>query len=261
MKKITLVALFASFTNLFAINVIDNPTNDVINVNVSNKSVNRIVLPTKILDVAYSKEKGMDIQIADNQAFIKFLPIQKEKVRVVGKDKYEPVGEAEIVYDKAQSSEVFFVTESKTYSIALNPMDMEAETIIINDFSATKDTILKYESDDPYMSTMGKMTETILKGGTPQGYKVKKINKVVSKTNVLTTKELTSYDGVLYKAVLIEVENKTKNAVVLNPKDYIQIAKDTPRAISIYYGNEVNHLLPYSKAQVVIITKGGRNLK
>ncbi len=153
----------------------------------------------------------------------------------------------------------FFVTANRTYSFALNPKNMDAETVIINDFSAQKDEILKYESDDPYMSTMAKITESILKGGVPQGYKIKKINKVASSDKTLTTRELTNYDGLLYKATLLEVENKTDKAIRLNPKDYISIAKEAPKAISIYYNNEVNHLLPYSKAQIIIITKGGRN--
>ncbi|WP_270983110.1 TraK domain-containing protein [Campylobacter helveticus] len=260
MKKSLLLALALS-KSLFALNIIDNPSSDIININVSNSSVNRIVLPAQILDVVYSKEKGIDIKISDNQAFIKFLPIQKEKVRVTGKNQVEPIGEPEIVYDKAGNSEVFFVTASKTYSFSLNPKDMEAETIIINDFSASKEEILKYESDDSYMKTMAKITESILKGGTPQGYKTKKIDKVLSKNSTLITKELMNYDGVLYRATLLEVENKTDKAIVLDSKDYIRIAKESPKAISIYYNNEVNHLLPYSKAQIVIITKGGRNQK
>lgn len=246
---------------LFAVNIIDNPSSDVINVNVSNSSVNRIVLPSQILDVAYSKEKGIDIKISNNQAFVKFLPIQKEQVKNVSKDQYESVGEPEIIYDKAKSSEVFFVTADRTYSFVLNPKDIEAETIIVNDFSVSKGEILKYESDDPYMSTMAKITENILKGGTPQGYKAKKIDKILSSNEILVIKELMNYDGVLYKATLLEVENKTDKALRLDAKDYISIAKDSPKAISIYYNNEVNHLLPYSKAQVVIITKGGRGTK
>lgn len=256
MKKIILSSLVLS-SSLFALTVIDNPTSDVINVNVSNSSVNRLVLPSDILDVAYSKEKGIDIKISGNQAFIKFLPIQKDRVRQTG-NKLEPVGEPEIIYDKAQASEVFFVTASKTYSFALNPKNIEAETVIINDFSAQKDEILKFEREDAHTHTMTKITESVLKGGTPQGYKAKNINKIIQRNQLMNTKELISYDGVLYKATLLEVENKTDKAILLNPKDYIKLAKDTPKAISIYYGNEVNHLLPYAKAKIVIITKGGQ---
>ena len=51
--------------------VIDNPSTGTININVSQTSINRLVLPSKIIDIAYSKEKGLDIQLNENQAFIK----------------------------------------------------------------------------------------------------------------------------------------------------------------------------------------------
>lgn len=254
-KKI-LMALICSLTGAYAIIVIDNPPSDAIAINVSNRSVNRLVLPSQILDVSYSKEKGVDIKVVDNQAFIKYQPMLKQKVRVTGKNKEELVGQPETIYDRAESSEIYFITQAKTYSIVLNPVDMEAETIIINDFSASKEEILKYESDDPFVATMAKISKSIFTNGVPQGYKSKKINKILEKTATLETKELTLYNGVLYSVAVLEVRNRTDKALVLNPKDYIKFAKDTPKAISIYYANEVNHLLPYATASVVIITKG-----
>lgn len=253
-NKIFFISLFIGL-NLNAMVVIDNPPSGAININVSNRSVNRLVLPSQILDVSFSKEKGVDIKIVDNQAFIKYQPILKQKVKITGRNKEEPVGQPETIYDKAESSEIFFITQAKTYSIILNPTDMEAETIVINDFSANKEDILKYESDDPFVATMAKISKSIFTNGVPQGYKVKKINKILEKTSKLETKEVNLYSGVLYSVAVLEVRNKTDKALVLNPKNYIKFAKDTPKAISIYYDNEVNHLLPYSKASVVIITK------
>lgn len=253
-NKILFISLFIGL-NLNAMVVIDNPPSGAININVSNRSVNRLVLPSQILDVSFSKEKGVDIKIVDNQAFIKYQPILKQKVKITGRNKEEPVGQPETIYDKAESSEIFFITQAKTYSIILNPTDMEAETIVINDFSANKEDILKYESDDPFVATMAKISKSIFTNGVPQGYKVKKINKILEKTSKLETKEVNLYSGVLYSVAVLEVRNRTDKALVLNPKNYIKFAKDTPKAISIYYDNEVNHLLPYSKASVVIITK------
>lgn len=244
--------------NLKAIVVIDNPPSEAITINVSNHSVNRLVLPSQILDVSFSKEKGVDIKVVDNQAFIKYQPIIKEKIHRTSRNKEEVIGQPETVYDKAQSSEVFFITEAKTYSIILNPIEMEAETIIINDFSASKEEVVKYESEDPFIATMSKITKSIFTNGVPQGYKTKKINKIIENTSTLETKEINNYDGVLYSVSLLEVRNKTDKALVLNPKEYIKFAKQTPKAISVYYANEVNHLLPYSKASVIIITKGVR---
>ena len=253
--KRVLIAVACLFVSSQAIVVIDNPPSDSIIINVSNRSVNRLVLPSQILDVSCSKEKGVDIKVVDNQAFIKYQPYIKQKVRVTGKNKEEAVGQPETIYDKAESSEIYFITQAKTYSIVLNPVDMEAETIVINDFAASKEEIISYESDDPFVATMGKISKSIFTNGVPQGYKTKKINKVLLNTSFLETKEINLYSGVLYSVAVLEVRNKTDKALVLNPKDYIKFAKDTPKAISIYYANEVNHLLPYGTASVVIITK------
>lgn len=258
MIKKFIVALTCLFTGAHAIIVIDNPPSDAITINVSNRSVNRLVLPSQILDVSYSKEKGINIKVVDNQAFIKYQPMLKQKVRVTGKNKEEPVGPPETIYDKAESSEIYFITQAKTYSIVLNPVDIEAETIVINDFAASKEEILKYESDDPFVATMAKISKSIFTNGVPQGYKSKKVNKVLEKTATLETKEINFYSGVLYSVSVLEVKNRTDKALVLNPKNYIKFAKDTPKAISIYYANEVNHLLPYATASVVIITKGAK---
>ena len=238
-----------------ALTVIDNPPSDSIIINVSNHSVNRLVLPSRILDVSYSKEKSVDIKVVDNQAFIKYQPVLKQRVRTTGRGKEEVVGQPETVYDRAESSEIYFITQSKTYSIVLNPQDMEAETIVINDFASSKEEILKYETDDPFVATMGKLSKSVFVGGVPSGYKTKKINKVLQNTTMLETTELNIHSGVLFSVAVLEVRNKTNKALKLNPKSYIKFAKESPKAVSIFYDNEVNHLLPYSKATVVIITK------
>lgn len=240
---------------MFAVTVINDPTSETITVNVSNKSVNRIVLPSKILDIAYSKEKGMDIKISGNQAFIKYVPIQKGQVEVIAKDKVETIGEPEIVYNKAKPSEAFFVTEGKTYAFNFIPKNIEAETIIVNDFAKKAEEIVKYETDDSYISTLAKISQQILKGGSPQGYKVKQVNSLLSNTADLKIKEIATYDGVIYTASLIEVLNKTDKPKKLNPKEYIKYATRTPKSITVYYNNEVNHLLPFGKALVVIVAK------
>lgn len=266
MKKIITI-LYATTLYVFAagngVTIIDNPTSETINVNVSNKSANRIVLPSKILDIAYSKEKGVDIKPNENQAFIKFIPIVKEKVKISGKEKAEKIetmGEPEFIYDKAVASEAFFVTDGKTYALNLIPQDIDAQTIIINDFSKKVEEIVKYETDDDYMTILAKISQSILNGNSPNGYTVKKLNgETYTKDNIYKFHTTTSYKGVLYNAILIEVESTSKQSIVLNPKDFIQYANGTPRAITTYYGNEVNMLLPMNKAIVVIIGKAAKN--
>lgn len=257
MKNKVLLTLFA-FLSLaqfsFGAVVIDNPSSGTMNINVSQTSVNRLVLPSKIIDIAYSKEKGLDIQLNENQAFIKYVPTKKENIRTIG-NKAEVVGDPEILYNKAKGAEVFFITTSGTFSFALNPKNIEAQTIIVNDFSADKKEILRYETENDYVATLSKITESILKGGTPQGYKLKERPKILKDLKDITISYQNRYDGVLYQAHLLEVKNKTKEAIILNPKEFISLAEDSPKSISIYYDNEVNHLLPLGYAKVVIITK------
>lgn len=264
MKKIITI-LCATALYVFAagngVTIIDNPTSETINVNVSNKSANRIVLPSKILDIAYSKEKGVDIKPNENQAFIKFIPIVKERVKISGKEKTEKtetMGDPEFIYDKAVASEAFFVTDGKTYALNLIPQDIDAQTIIINDFSKKAEEIVKYETDDDYMTILAKISQSILNGNSPNGYTVKKLDGETYTKETYKFHKTASYEGVLYNAILIEVESTSKQSVVLNPKDFIQYANGTPRAITTYYGNEVNMLLPMNKAIVVIIGKAAK---
>lgn len=260
-KIITIIAFcLGSFNFLFATTIIDNPTSDSIEVNVSNKMVNRIVFPSKILDTSYSQEVGLVIQVYGNEAFIRYQPKIKEKVKKVGNN-VEVVGEPEYIYDTAKPTEIFFITETKTYSVALHPKSIDSETIIINDFRTEKQEILKYETEDNYITTLSKITESVLKGGTPQGYKVKERPKKLKDLKDISVSYVNLYEGVLYSAHLLEVKNKTKEALILNPKEFIAYAKDSPKSISIYYDNEVNHLLPLGYAKVVIITKTKKETK
>ena len=138
---------------------------------------------------------------------------------------------------------------------------IDSETIIINDFRTEKQEILKYETEDNYITTLSKITESVLKGGTPQGYKVKERPKKLKDLKDISVSYVNLYEGVLYSAHLLKVKNKTKEALILNPKEFIAYAKDSPKSISIYYDNEVNHLLPLGYAKVVIITKTKKETK
>lgn len=242
--------------NLFAVTIIQNPTSEIINVRVSNSSVNRIVLPFKILDISYSKEKGIKIKVVDNQAFIKYVPVIKQQVEKAGNQE-KKVGEPKVIYNKAKPAEVFFVTEKKTYAFNLIPRYIKAQTIIVNDYSKNIDKALKYETEDDYIKTLSKISKQVLLGKIPQGYDVKSINnEIISYNKDVKIKEISIYKGVLYNAHLFEISNKTDKSKKINPKAFISLVKNPPKAITVFYNNEVNLLLPFGKAYVVVITRG-----
>jgi len=255
MKKLVVFLVF--LVNAFAVTIINNP-HGLIRVNIAKKSVNRVVLPSKILDVAYSKEKGLIIKIVDNQAFLKYQVVKKQKFEQVAgaanPNALKPVDKPKLVY-KAEPTEVYFITKDKTYSFVFYPKNIKPQTIIVNDFEAKAKKIIKYETEDTYIKTLSKITKEVLNNKAPFGYKMFVKNEVVYSNKTFTTTLKTTYEGVIYKVSLFEVENKTSKPKKLNPKELYNLAKTTPISLAIFYDNEVNYLLPFSKAKVVIIEK------
>ncbi len=254
-KKLILVLAF--IVNAFAVVIINNPHN-TIKVNIAKKDVNRVVLPEKILDVAYSKEKGLIIKIVGNQAFLKYQVVKKQKFEQIAgaanPNSLKPVGKPQLVYN-AKPCEVYFITQDKTYSFIFYPKDIAPQTIIVNDFGAKTKSILKYETEDDYITTLAKLTKSVLNGLAPYGYQVIPVNRVVYKDKTFTTTLKTIYKGVLYKVLLYEVKNKSSKPYKLNPKILYNLADKPPLALTIFYNNDVNYLLPFSSAKVVIIEK------
>jgi len=256
MKKIIILTLSLIYS--FGLVIVNNP-NDTITIGISKTSVNRLVLPAKILDVTYSKEKGLTIKVVGNQAFLKYAPTKQQEFENIN-NQMKPTGKVKIVYDNAKTSEVYFVTEDKTYSFVFVPKKKKAETIIVNDLLANKQKVLKYETEDNYVSNLSKLTKSVLDNHPPFGYKLKEINKVVYKDNLFTTTYKTLYKGVLYNVNLYEVSYRGKKPIRLNIKNLYNLSKTTPKAISVYYGNKYNYLFSYGTAKVVIV-EGNSNVR
>jgi len=255
MKKIILV--LALIVNAFAVTIINNP-HGLIKVNIAKKSVNRVVLPSKILDVAYSKEKGLIIKIVNNQAFLKYQVVRKQKFeQIVGNanpNSLKPIGKTKLEY-KAEPTEVYFITQNKTYSFVFHPKNIKPQTIIVNDFASKAKEVIKYETEDSYIKTLSKLTKAVLNNQAPFGYKVFVKNRIVYQDKTFTTTLKSVYEGVIYKVSVYEVKNKSDKPYKLNPKILYNLAKTPPVALSIFYDNDVNYLLPFSSAKVVIIEK------
>jgi len=251
-----LTVLF-TIVSLNAAVIINNP-HGLIKVYLSKTSVNRIVLPEKILDLAYSKEKGLIVKVVGNQAFLKYKVEKEQKFEQIAgaanPNALKPVGKPVIKYI-AKPSEVYFITKDKTYSFLFIPKNIKPQTIIVNDFGAKAQEVIKYETEDSYIKTLSKITKTILNNQVPFGYKLKTLNKTVYKDKTFTTVLKNKYEGVLYQAYLFTVENKSAKPYKLNPKILYNLADKPPVSLTIFYNNQVNYLLPYSRAYVVIIEK------
>lgn len=257
MKKF--IALFIVACNLFATQIINNPNSSTMNLKLSSFAVNRIVLPAKIINLAYSQEKGVQIITDSNQVFIKWTPKQKITYKEEGSSLQNsrqkvPVKQ-EIVYKDFIALDLFVVTENGTYSFNLIPKNIPQQTVIINDFFQSKKEIIKYETENSYISTLSKITKDILLKSTVTGYEIKNINKVVSKKSYMEVKLVKEHKGLMYSAYEFNVSNKSNVRRNIDVKDYFSYVKEKPIAISVYYNNEFNELLPFSQAKVIYLYK------
>lgn len=130
-SKMLLLMVLATQTLFAGTQIIDN-LNDTKHISLSRSDVNRLVFPSPIKFQANSKEKDLTISVVDNEMYIKFTPyVESEQTRV--KDQVVETGEPKIIYHKAKASELFVVTENKTYSLIVHPKKQDATTIIFTE--------------------------------------------------------------------------------------------------------------------------------
>jgi hypothetical protein len=234
--------------------IIDNPT-DTITIKASRDSVNRIIFPSKILSKQYSKEKGLQVKSFGNEAFFKWIPMEEQVQQTVGGKTTTMPNESKVVYYKAKRAEVFFVTESGTYSVVFVPKKLDPQTIRINDGLAKTKSIVKYETQDPYKATLKKITKETFLGNIPYGYEEIKAQQRYSSDNleVIRTRVL---QGTLYKATHYKLFNKGETPVSLDERNYISLAKK-PLFVSVFYEKQLKELSPMDEAELVIVEQGG----
>ena len=79
----------------------------------SNSDINRVICPVDIKDAIYSEEKGMTVNLAGKNAFVKFLVARKE-----GKDMYSTT-----------PSELYVVCDGAVYTMIAMPSRIPAQTV------------------------------------------------------------------------------------------------------------------------------------
>lgn len=136
MKKIVAFSVLIS-SLLFANNTFEYK-DDGIRIRISKESVNRIVLPFEIKGKILSAEKNLKVETNGKEAYVKIMP---QEVQEIENNK---VVNSELIYPDNES-EVFFITDKKTYSITFVPDAIDSRTIYIADNIALKEDVLKTE--------------------------------------------------------------------------------------------------------------------
>ncbi|MFA6137439.1 MAG: type-F conjugative transfer system secretin TraK [Sulfurimonas sp.] len=136
MKKMLIVSLIVSA--LMAEEKTFEYKNETLRLRISKDSVNRIVLPAEITGKIFSQEKNLNVQLNNNEAYVKVIPIKKTEFTD------NKAAEAEIIYADNEA-EVFFITDKKTYSVVFVPDKIESRTVYIADSSLAKEDAVKIE--------------------------------------------------------------------------------------------------------------------
>lgn len=121
MNKLALSLMVGGFWSLSVIAAVSIPPGKSVNVNLSNRDVNRLhCINGDMNDVFYSEEKGLLVQNEGENAYVKFI------VKVTG-------DERDYVQDR---NELYVTCAGKVYTLLVTPMDIPAQTIDLLDQSA-----------------------------------------------------------------------------------------------------------------------------
>lgn len=269
MKKILLPILIAS--SMFADTQVFDNIQETVHINISNSDVNRLVFPYDIKYQANSKEKDLTISVVDKEMFVKFTPYI-ETVQSTVKDNVVQSGKPKILYDKSKASELFIVTEKKTYSIVLHPVKKESSTVFFNESFEEKKKAIFINKDAEYVENI---TNNILKPAMTN-QKIDGFDRVsvtndshkpihiASINTILTYKHAALYKG--YRYYVYEYEIKNPNEFILAIPDSKEILNDVVKTIkkkiiayTIYYDNRIYKMLPKGTAKLLIVTEGDIN--
>lgn len=148
----------------FSVVVLPEVTTEI---HLSSSDINRIVCPTEIKDVVYSKEKGLNVKITGKDAFVKFVVLKK------------PDG------DKAYSvmpTEMFVVCGEDTFQLIVWPRPSKARTVRL---TTGKDKKIKANQEMysglPFEKRIIKAIKDVFTENAPDSFAVTRFDKRVGR--------------------------------------------------------------------------------
>lgn len=224
-------------------------------IEISNSQINRIVLPYKISSKLTSKEKGLDVNVVNNQAFIKFMPILETTRLADSKTNSQKILNKETKYAAINEAEVYFLTDNgETFSFIFQPRVIPAQTIIVRDIRAN--AIKNFnEKTTAFQDQISLIIQDVFKTQELKGFKKTKINKIVLDDDRLQIISHFMYESSKYNVYLFDIRNKFKTkGMQIKEIALMPLVKFPIYAISVYYANEIYEIPPNSYAKAIIIT-------
>ncbi len=134
-------------------------------VRLSSTDVNRIVCPSEIKDVVYSKEKGVEVKVSDRNAFVKFLV----KTTPTGKEEHS-----------STPTEFFVACGGDVYTLIATPVRIPSKTVRLSTGAEKriKQNAALFESL-PFENKVLTIIEKMYTGDIPESFLVKTLNRPV----------------------------------------------------------------------------------
>ena len=204
---VTVIVLFltvvAGASNTFALKTVDLKEGMTEFVEISERDLNAIVFPVDVK--VFTKSDNLEMKIQDKRVFISF------------KSDMEKGGPAR------SPEQLYFLTDSKTYSMVLIPKGIPSETVIarIEDISE-KDGAMNWEKEQPYISAIKNLIKAMYTNMPPNGYEVAGVDvmKDVSKWAGLTQILNKKYSGASFIGEVYTVTNSTGDLVRLREQEF-----------------------------------------
>lgn len=269
-KKIAISALVIA-TSLFAKTEIIDNLNDTAHINLSNSDVNRLVFPYDITFQANSKEKDLTITVVGKEMYVKFMPYVEQEQTTI-KNEVVNSGEPKIKYNKSKASELFVVTENKTYSLIVHPKKQEATTVFFTEtFSEKKEKIFVNKDAEYVDNIVNNLFKQAFLKSDIKGFEKEKAPE--AKSQIIALKEIRGdvvlkhdvvYSGYRYDVYEYSIFNPDAQAINIPDTKEILLSiapklKKKILAYSLFYGNRVYKIMPNSKARLLIVTEAAHD--
>ncbi len=212
-------------------------------IEVSNTDANRIICPTPITDIVFSKEKGLMIQYTKKDAFLKFKIIKKSPTDF--QHAFIP-------------SELFINCDDNIYHIIVTPKLIPSKTIRLA--SNTRKTIKKnrtFLNGLPLEEKVLKIIKAVYTDKIPDSFTVSMVNNPISifQDIQITHRRTIKIDGegLIIKEYLLKSKNISRT-IPLKESDFLRSELTRrPMGLSI----DILSLKPGHSARMIIIERQG----
>ena len=203
---------------------------------ISITDVNRISCPSEIKWYTYSKEKEIQITKADKNLLVKILPklITKGNQQQIKRENFP--------------RELLVECEGQIFTVILVPKKIPTQTVILKPKFSDKKKALKFETSNPYETTIKQLIKKAYRGEPIDGYSIRKVHKPYKRFKQLNMDIERVYIGAVYK--ITEYSLTGKQSIDLTEKLFIPYLNN-PVAISL----TKLHLNPGEKARMFVIEK------